>query len=393
MFDALGQAPPDPILALAEMARNDPRADRLDLSIGIYVDEGGRSPVMAAVRQAEQRVLDAQTSKAYLPARGNAEFLDRLGERLFPQELRDSGRLMSMQSTGCVAALRLGAEVLRRAGARRIWLSDPTWPIHAPIFQAAGLEPVAYPYYSVGAAEADWPGMLAALETARAGDIVLLHGCCHNPSGADLAAEQWSALARTLRARGALPLIDIAYAGLGRGWDADLAGVRAFLAQIEEAVIAVSCSKSFGLYRERAGALYFLARDGKESADALSHGLVVARSSYSMSPDHGAATVAAILGDPELEQAWQAELAQMRARIAGMRATLADTAAAAGLDLAYLRHQRGMFALLPLSPPEVTRLREDHAVYMPANGRICIPCLSEAGCAHLVRAIMTVRGD
>lgn len=388
MFEKLQPAPPDPILALAGMAQADTRPEKLDLGIGIYLDETGVSPVMAAVREAERRVLEQQVSKAYLPARGNAAFLERLGRRVFSEGLWSGhgDRIGALQSTGCVAALRLGAEILQRTGCSRIWISDPTWPIHAPIFSAAGLEAASYPYYSVGSAGVDWPEMLEALKGIAPGDAVLLHGCCHNPSGADLSVEQWGELSALLSAQQAIPFIDVAYAGLGSGWDADLAGMRSLIGQADEAIVAVSCSKSFGLYRERTGALYFVGVNGRDAEAALSNGLTAARTNYSMPPDHGAAAVAEILGDPQLEQEWSAELGRMRERISGLRQLLAVKAAEAGLDWSFVRDQQGMFSLLPLTPEQVVRLREDFGIYMPANGRVCIPALSVIGCEYLTRS-------
>lgn len=391
MFETLALPPDDPILSLGGLAQADPRPEKLDLGIGVYIDETGRSPVMAAVARAEQQVLDRQVSKAYLSPRGNAAFLSRLGNRLFSPELWSSrlGTIEAMQTVGCVAALRLGAELLARLGARRI--SGPTWPIHAPIFTAAGLEPVEYRYYKAGSAGLDWPAMLASLEAVEPGDAVLLHGCCHNPTGADPSLEQWKALAELLAQRRAIAFFDIAYAGLGRGWNEDLEGFRVVIEALDEAIVAVSGSKSFGLYRERVGALFFAGRNPEQVAAVLAQGLAVARTSYSMPPDHGAATVAEILGDPQLTAEWLSELESMRARIAGLRATLADEAQDAGLDWDYLRHQRGMFSLLPLQPADVVQLRLERAVYMPTNGRICIPGLTAEGARHLARSCADLR--
>ena len=232
--------------------------------------------------------------------------------------------------------------------------------------------------------------MLEALAQTQPGDAVLLHGCCHNPSGADLSLAQWNELAALFKVRGIVPFIDIAYAGLGRGWDEDLAGVRSMVGAVDEAIVAVSCSKSFGLYRERTGALYFSGKSSEHVAAALSNGMAAARTNYSMPPDHGAATVAQILGDPALEQEWSEELARMRERIWALRRTLVESAVKAGLDWSYLLDQQGMFSLLPLDPAQVMRLREDFAIYMPPNGRICIPSLSNEGCDHLARSCVAV---
>lgn len=388
MFDRLTRAPEDPILGLIELVRADKRPEKLDLGIGVYVDESGQSPVMSAVRRAELEVLTKQTSKAYLSARGNHRFLELLGELAFSSKLwsKRSDTIASLQTTGCVAALRLAGDILKLCGGRRIWVSGPTWPVHEPIFRAAGLETLPYPYYSVGSSEVNWTAMLAALEGTEAGDAVLLHGSCHNPTGMDLDAAQWSELATTLKAKNAIPLVDVAYAGFGDGWNEDLAGVRGIIDEIDEAIVAFSCSKSFGLYRERTGALFFAGRSPDDVAAALSNALVAARVNYSMPPDHGAAVVAEILSDPELKADWEAELARMRGRIIGLREKLAAEANRSGLDWNFLTKQRGMFSLLPLSPSEVAWLAAEKAIYMPGNGRICLPGLSNSSCEYLARS-------
>jgi len=385
LFEVLELPPADPILSLGGLIQADNRPEKLNLGIGVYVDESGASPVMSAVREAERRVLESQVSKAYLSPQGNLSFLDRLGTLVFTPALWSS-RISAMQTVGCVAALRMGAEVLSLAGVRRMWVSNPTWPIHAPIFAAAGLETLEYPYYEVGAAGVDWARMLESLGSVEPGDAVLLHGCCHNPTGADFTPEQWNELAEFVTRKQAIAFVDIAYAGLGRGWDEDLRGVRSLVERVEEAVVAVSCSKSFGVYRERAGALFFVGRDADQAAVVVANGLSIARTSYSMPPDHGAATVAEILGDPALTAQWRDELEAMRVRMSTLRIELADEAARAGLDWEYLRSQQGMFSLLPLSPSEVVRLRTERAIYMPVNARICIPGLSPEGIRHLTRS-------
>jgi aspartate/tyrosine/aromatic aminotransferase len=393
LFERLQLPPEDPILSLGAMVQSDARPEKLNLGIGVYVDEHGQSPVMTAVRHAEQRVLDRQVSKAYLSPRGNAAFLGRLGNRVFSPTfwVNRLETIDAVQTVGCVAALRLGGEILGMLGARRIWISDPTWPIHAPIMSAAGLEPVPYPYYSVAGRGLRWAEMLAALQALEPGDALLLHGCCHNPTGEDLTLAQWRELAALCRHKQVLPFVDVAYAGLGRGWDDDLAGMRALIETVDEAIVAVSCSKSFGLYRERTGALFFSGRADDQVSAVVANAQRIARTSYSMPPDHGAAVVAEILGSPDLEAEWIDELQRMRRRIAQLRNTLVEAASRAGLDWAYLREQRGMFSLLALDPDEVTRLREEYAIYMPLNGRICIPGLSEQGCAHLAKSCADLR--
>jgi aromatic-amino-acid transaminase len=389
MFENLAAAAEDPILSLMAKVSAERRPEKLDLGIGVYIDETGKSPVMSAVRAAEQVVWRSQTTKAYQPAKGNPDFLELLGERVFsPAMWRQlGGRVASMQTTGCVAALRLGGEVLRRSGVSRIWVPEPTWPIHTTIYASAGLTVESFPYCEAGSEQIDWERMQASLAQVQAGDAFLLHGSCHNPSGVDPSLEQWREIAKRLQDCGAIAFVDIAYAGLGDDWEQDLAGVRSLVAIVSEAIVAISCSKSFGLYRERTGALFFLGEGEATAQAALSNGLSIARTSYSMSPDHGAAVVAAILADPALEADWLAELANMRARIRAMRAELVRCAAVEGTDWTFLLNQKGMFSLLPLTPEQVGRLREQFAIYMPANGRICLPGLTEPGCQHLARSV------
>lgn len=393
VFDQLEQLPDDPILGLNELILADPRSEKLNLGAGVYVNDDGITPVMGAVRHAERKVHEEQVSKAYLSPLGRADFVSRLGERIFSSALWNgrAGRIAGLQTAGCVAALRLGAEVLAASGVRGIWISDPTWPIHAPIFKAAGLQVRNYPYYKTGEAGVLWDEMTATLSGIGPSDALLLHGCCHNPSGADLSQDQWRLLSELLKKRGAVPFIDVAYAGLGETFDSDLAGLRLMTEMVEEAVVAVSCSKSFGLYRERTGALYFSGGGERNVSAALSNAVYMARTNYSMPPDHGAAIVAKILSDGDLEGIWRAELIGMCEKLNRRRAQLADLAEENGLNWSFIRQQKGMFSLLPITPAQNKKLREEYAVYMPDDGRINIAGLSERGCRHLVESVNAVR--
>ncbi|WP_165793671.1 aromatic amino acid transaminase [Hyphococcus luteus] len=392
VFDRLEQLPDDPILGLNELISSDPRSEKLNLGVGVYVNDDGITPVMEAVRLAERRIHEEQVSKAYLSPRGRAEFINPLGERIFSNDLwiRRRDRIAGLQTAGCVAALRLGAEVLGASGIREIWVSEPTWPIHAPIFEAAGLKVRRYPYYKTGETGVLWDDMIAKLSGIGPSDAVLLHGCCHNPSGSDLSLEQWRMLSDHLKKRGSIPFIDVAYAGLGEALDNDLAGLRLLTELVDEAVVAVSCSKSFGLYRERTGALYFSGGSKRNVSAALSNALNLARTSYSMPPDHGGAVVAKILSDHELEALWRAELKRMCEKLNGCRAQLAELAEENGLNWGFIREQKGMFSLLPITPAQTKKLREEHAIYMPSNGRINIAGLSNAGCRHLIHSVVAI---
>ena len=302
-------------------------------------------------------------------------------------EVPAGARLSAVQTPGGTGALRLAAELVASAlpGAR-VHLGEPTWPNHLPILRAAGLEPVAHPYYDIGAGQICFDAMMAALEAARPGDVVLLHASCHNPTGADLDGEQWAAVAAVLAGRGLVPIIDMAYQGLGEGLDADAAGARLVIETVDEALIAYSCDKNFGLYRERVGALFVRSASAAGAEVVQSNLLALSRANWSMPPDHGAAVVAAILADPELARDWREELDGMSARIRSVRRLLA----AADPLLSYLLGQHGLFGMLPLTPADVAVLRERHGIYMPSSGRINIAGLTPATVPPFVAALASV---
>ncbi|SFP66337.1 amino acid aminotransferase [Tranquillimonas alkanivorans] len=368
MFEALKPGQPDPLLALIAAHAADRRADKVDLGVGVYRDAEGRTPVMRAVKAAEHRLAETQETKAYLGPAGNAAFLDAMADLTFGVARPSPERMGALQTPGGTAALRMAAEVVRIADpAARVWLLEPTWPNHPPIFAAAGLSIERIAYAPAPGARPDVAAILDELRDARPGDVVVLQGACHNPTGQDLTGEDWAALAAFLNRRCLVPLIDQAYQGLGDGLDADAAGLRYLAGRVPEMLVTVSCSKNFGLYRERTGGVFVLS-EGDGAANAAAAVAREARGMYSMPPDHGAALVAEILNDPDLARTWREELETMRVRLADLRKALAASHPA----LEPAGTGRGMFALLPINPDGVEALRTRHGIYMPGNGRINI---------------------
>lgn len=392
MFRTLGVPPVDPILGLARMFKDDPGPDKVDLGIGIYKDEDGEATVLATVKEAERWLLETQVSKRYLSSAGNADY-NRLTRGLVLGEGTDAfARSRTLQAPGGTGALRLAGEFLRRLRpGGRLYLPAPTWANHPAIFTATGHELVSYPYYDVGSARLRFADMMAALADVGDGDVVLLHGCCQNPSGADLDVDQWGAIADLLARSGATPLIDLAYLGFADGLDADAIGVRLLAERLPEVLIASSYSKNFALYRERVGALTVVAANEEDAASAHAHMLPVARTMYSMPPDHGAAIVAKILGDDELRLRWEGEVAAMRERINAMRACLVDCLARHGArDYAFLGRQRGMFAMLGIGGDAVERLRREHHVHVTPSGRANVAGLTRRNVERVAMSIAAV---
>ncbi len=387
MFDRLSRRPPDALLALIGAFRNDPRAHKIDLGVGVYRDLADATPVLRAVKAAERKLVAEQATKSYLGPEGDIRFFELLKPILFGATASDH-RVSGLQTPGGTGALRLAAELIASARPEaRIWIGEPTWPNHAPIFQAAHLALARYRHFDVPTQRLTFDAMMDALGTARRGDVVVLHGCCHNPTGADFTPDQWALLAALIAGRGLFPLIDLAYQGLGDGLEPDAAGMRLVIETADEALVAYSCDKNFGLYRERVGALYTIARDAEQAGVVQSNLLSLARANWSMPPAHGAAIVSTILDDAALAADWRAELDEMRTRIAGIRAMLAQADAA----LAPLAGQRGLFSTLPLSPEQVRALREDHAIYMASSGRINVAGLVPAMIPRFVDALAAVR--
>ncbi|MNM53928.1 Aspartate aminotransferase [compost metagenome] len=393
-FGAIGRVPGDPILGLMEAYANDSNPHKFDLGVGVFKDAQGLTPIPAAVKLAEQRLLDQQSSKSYVGGHGDAAFARLISELVLGSDsaLLASKRAGATQTPGGTGALRLAAEFIEHClPGRGIWLSDPTWPIHETIFAGAGLKVSHYPY--VGADNRlNVSGMLAALEMAPKGDVVLLHACCHNPTGFDLSQDDWRAVLEVVRRRELLPLIDFAYQGFGDGLHEDAWAVRLFAAELPELLITSSCSKNFGLYRDRTGALLVCSHDAEKLLDVRSQLALLARNLWSTPPDHGAAVVAQILGDVALKQLWVEEVEAMRQRIAELRIGLVEALAPHGLSerFAHIAAQRGMFSYTGLSPEQVKQLRERHSVYMVGTGRANIAGADAARLGALATAIADV---
>ncbi|MBV6286517.1 amino acid aminotransferase [Pseudomonas aegrilactucae] len=393
-FGAIARVPGDPILGLMEAYARDTNPNKFDLGVGVFKDAQGLTPVPAAVKQAERRLLDGQASKCYVGGHGDAAFGQLIAQLVMGDDARllAERRVGATQTPGGTGALRLTAEFIQQClPGRGIWLSDPTWPIHETIFASAGLKVGHYPY--VGADNRlNVPGMLGALEAAPKGDVVLLHACCHNPTGFDLSQQDWQAVLEVVKRRELLPLIDFAYQGFGEGLEQDAWAVRLFADALPELLITSSCSKNFGLYRERTGALLVCADSADRLQDVRSQLALLARNLWSTPPDHGAAVVATILGDPALKRLWVEEVEAMRQRIATLRVGLVEALEPHGLSerFAHIAEQRGMFSYTGLSAQQVAQLREQHSVYMVGTGRANIAGADEARLQALAAAIAEV---
>ncbi|MGZ9705504.1 amino acid aminotransferase [Pseudomonas sp. GNP013] len=393
-FDAIGRVPGDPILGLMELYAEDASPHKFDLGVGVYKDDQGLTPIPHAVKLAEQRLVDTQTTKTYIGGHGNAAFGTLLCELVLGADSAVLGerRAGATQTPGGTGALRLSADFIAQSlPGRGVWLSDPTWPIHESIFARAGLKVSHYPY--VGADNRlDVAAMLATLTTVPEGDVVLLHACCHNPTGFDLSQDDWRQVLQIVRERRLLPLIDFAYQGFGDGLEQDAWAVRLFAAELPEVLVTSSCSKNFGLYSDRVGALIVCAADAEKLTDVRSQLANTARNLWSTPPDHGAAVVATILGDVELRALWSGEVEAMRARIAQLRAGLVDALVPHGLAerFAHIGTQRGMFSYTGLSAEQVKQLREKHSVYMVSSGRANVAGIDATRLNRLAQAIADV---
>ncbi len=381
MFDALARQADDPLLALIGLFSNDERPGKVDLGVGVYRDETGRTPIFRAVKAAEKRLLETQDSKAYIGPEGDLVFLDRLWE-LVGGDTIERSHVAGVQTPGGSGALRLAADLIARMGGRGLWLGLPSWPNHAPIFKAAGLDIATYDFFDIPSQSVIFDNLVSALEGAASGDAVLLHASCHNPTGGVLSEAQWMEIAALVAERGLLPLVDLAYQGFGRGLDQDVAGLRHLLGVVPEALVAVSCSKSFGLYRERTGAI-FARTSSSASADRVRSNLAGPPAPAIPCRRSRRTVVRTILNDPELRRDWAEELETMRLRMTGLRRSLAEGLRTRWQSLGAVAVQEGMFSMLPLSEAEVMRLRTEHGIYMPASGRINIAGLKTAEAAEV----------
>jgi len=391
MLDRLAQQSPDALLALIKLYEADERADKIDLGVGVYRTAEGDTPVFESIKAAEQRLVEEQASKSYLGPEGDMGFVHSLMPHVFGANPARGGRIEGMQTPGGTGAVRLAAALAARAGVKRVLMGTPSWPNHAPIVSDLGLEIVGFAHAAVDG-NADMDALMEALGSAGPGDAVLLHGCCHNPTGIDYTPDQWDRIVQVLADRGLLPIIDLAYQGLGLGMDEDAYGMRAVLAAVPEALVAYSCDKNFGLYRDRVGALYVMGSDAAHAERIISNGHSIARATWSMPPDHGAAAVRLILCDDALTKSWLAELGSMRERIQAVRRKLAGAGQAGGIDLAPLATQHGMFAMLPLAREQIAALRDEHGVYMAGSGRINVAGLTTGNINRFVMALEQVSG-
>lgn len=395
MFERLDKLPVDPILGLMAAFRADADTQKIDLGVGVYRDERGDTPVLAAVRRAEEQVLSRQKSKVYVAAAGNADFNQAM-ERLTlgaDHPALAAKRVRTIQAPGGCGSLRLGAELLRIASPDTvIHVSTPTWANHVPLLTGAGIKLERYPYYDPATGGVSFDAMLSCLDRLPARSVVLLHASCHNPTGADLDQAQWRDVLGVVKRRDLIPYLDMAYQGLGDSVDADAYGVRIFAAEMPEVLIAVSCSKNFGLYRERTGALHVLSAT-QAAADAILSQLIrVARTIYSMPPDHGAAIVNEILASEALTASWKKELEAMRTRINTLRSETVTQLAKAcpQRDFSFIARQKGMFSFLGVNVEQVTKLRTQHHVYMTDDSRINIAGLRTDNIPHFARAVAQV---
>jgi aspartate aminotransferase len=395
MFESLQPLPADAILGIMTLFRADQDPRKVDLSVGVYQDEAGRTPVLECVKRAEHDMLAEQQTKTYVAIAGNAGFNRGIEELLYGKDhpALGDGRVATVQAPGGSGAVSVAGHLMARArpGAR-IYLSDPSWPNHLPLLKVAGLELEQYPYYDFTRHRVDFDAMVAAIEKISAGDSVLLHGCCHNPSGADLTKEQWRVLADVCERRGIVPFIDIAYQGLAEGIEEDAYAVRLMTERLPEVVVVSSCSKNLGLYRERVGTVSVVARTQRDRDAVVSNLANVARSIYSMPPDHGAAIVDRVLHTPVLRAVWEEELAAMRTRLNGQRRLFVEQLAKRNvpMDFSFIAAERGLFSFLGITKAQVVRLREQYHVYMLESSRINLAGINRSNAAYVADSIAAV---
>ena len=395
MFETLKPVGMDPILGLMAAFRADTREQKIDLGVGVYQDDHGRTPVMTSVKEAEAKLMELELTKSYQGIAGDPDYNQRMLQLLFGADhsILSSGRVKTIQAPGGSGALRVGAEVIQRATPNaKLWVGVPTWPNHIPLLGSAGFEIEEYPYYDMVTHQIDSDAMMETLRQVPAGDMVLLHGCCHNPTGADLSNEQWDQIADLALDRGFIPFIDTAYQGLGNGLNEDAYGMRMMAERLPELVIASSCSKNFGLYRERTGSITFITENPQQVDIVASQAMSIARQIYSMPPAHGALLVSLILGDDQLRANWQAELEEVRLRIKSMRSLLTSgiQGNSAGIDFSHIEQQNGMFSFLGISSAQLERLREEFGIYIVSSTRVNLAGINSSNIGYISESLNTV---
>ncbi|GAB5100329.1 amino acid aminotransferase [Caballeronia sp. HLA56] len=395
LFSAVELAPRDPILGLNEAFNADPRLTKVNLGVGVYTNEEGKIPLLRAVREAEKARVDAALPRGYLPIDGIAAYDSAVQTLLVGRDspLIASGRIVTAQALGGTGALKIGADFLKRVNpGAKVAISDPSWENHRALFEGAGFEVVNYPYYEAATHGVNFAAMLDALNGYAAGTIVVLHACCHNPTGVDLTDAQWAQIVEVVKARNLVPFLDIAYQGFGENIEADAAAVRLFAASDLNVFVSSSFSKSFSLYGERVGALSIITSSKEESSRVLSQLKRVIRTNYSNPPTHGGSVVAAVLASPELRALWEQELGEMRDRIRAMRNGLVERLKGAGVDrdFSFVDRQRGMFSYSGLTAPQVDRLREEFGIYAVSTGRICVAALNLRNIDVVANAVASV---
>lgn len=390
MLTDLQQQPADALLALIKLHNADPRADKIDLGVGVYKTGQGDTPVFGAIKAAEKKLVETQDSKAYLGPEGDMGFVEALMPYVFGKDSPDmGGRIEGMQTPGGTGSLRVALGMVKRAGYKRIVVGKPSWPNHAQICADLGLGVVEFNHATADGAT-DMDALRGAIAAAEEGDAILLHGCCHNPTGIDYTHAEWDEIAGLLAGSKLLPIIDLAYQGLGMGMEEDAYGLRRVLVAVPEALIAYSCDKNFGLYRDRVGALYAMVSDPADLPRIMSNGHSLARANWSQPPDHGGAAVRLVLEDETLTAQWLDELDQMRDRMRQVRAKLAAAGKTGGVDLTPIGGQNGLFSIIPFTPEQVQAMRSKHGIYFAASGRINVAGLTMGNIDQFIAAVADV---
>jgi aromatic-amino-acid transaminase len=392
MLTNLQQRPADALLALIKLHNADPRADKIDLGVGVYRTGQGDTPVFGAIKAAERKLVETQDSKAYLGPEGDMGFVEALMPYVFGKaDPHLGGRIEGMQTPGGTGSLRLALALAQRAQVKRVWMGTPSWPNHAQICADLGLEVKSFSH-ATAEGTADMDGIRTAIAEAGEGDAILLHGCCHNPTGIDYSHAQWDEIAGLLADKKLLPILDLAYQGLGEGMEEDAYGVRRVVVSVPEALVAYSCDKNFGLYRDRTGAFYIMVADPSQLSAAVSNAHALARANWSQPPDHGAAAVRLVLEDEALTRQWLDELDTMRERMRQMRARLSAAGKTGGVDLTPIGGQNGLFSIIPFTPEQVQAMREKHGIYFAGSGRINVAGLTAGNIDKFIAAVADVTG-